>query len=324
MMNGMDARREEIIAWLNGIPAFTGGTLTTASADASFRRYFRLTKGGDTFVVMDAPPEKEPCEPFVRIALRLREADVHVPEIYAQDLKRGYLVLSDFGDLHYQEALEGDNREGLYDQALAEILKFQTGLRSQTEDLPVYDEDWIRMELEIFREWCLPDFPKDEYGALVSPLVEAFGEQPQTFVHRDFHCRNLLLPADGCIGVIDFQGAMRGPVTYDPVSLLRDCYVDNDENWIRRKALAHKQALEAAEFLPADLPDETFLRWLDLTGLQRHLKCVGIFHRLSQRDGKHGYLGDVPRVLRYAKQVLNHRPELVDLAAAVKQAKLAV
>ena len=318
----VDSRQEEIVDWLEGIRAFRGGHLTVASADASFRRYFRLEIGKETFVVMDAPPDKEPCEPFIRIARQLRSARVRVPQILEQDLKRGFLILSDFGDLHYQEAIEGPNRDNLYDRALGEILKLQTGLTEETTNLADYDEDWVRMELEIFREWCLPDFPQDDYQKITTFIVETFLEQPRVFVHRDFHCRNLLVLPDGNPGVIDFQGALHGPVTYDPVSLLRDCYVDNDEDWIREKALAHKSNLVEVNLIPDDLPDKTFLRWFDYTGLQRHLKCIGIFHRLKLRDGKDGYLADVPRVVRYVKTVLARWPELEPLQAIASDARL--
>ena len=322
MADMVDSRLEEIEHWLESLPEFRGGTLRVASADASFRRYFRLGVREQTFVVMDAPPDKEPCEPFVRIAEKLREAGVCVPEILEQDVDRGFLILTDFGDLHYQEALSGNDRERLYDLALAEILKLQSSLGNQLEDLGKYDEEWVRMELEIFREWCLPDMPKEEYVQTTRILVKSFLAQPAVFVHRDFHCRNLLVLEDGNPGVIDFQGALVGPITYDPVSLLRDCYVDNDEEWIRSKALAHKQGLTMNGLLSDDLPEEDYLRWFDFTGLQRHLKCIGIFHRLSIRDGKHGYLEDVPRVLGYAVNVMRRWPELKELESMVSQARL--
>tara|TARA_Y100000588_G_scaffold372828_1_gene445919 strand:+ start:47 stop:1021 length:975 start_codon:yes stop_codon:yes gene_type:complete len=318
----VDSRRDELLAWLKGMPEFAGGQLTVASADASFRRYFRWTIHGQSYVVMDAPPEKEPCESFVKIAKLLLQAGVRVPEIFAQDLERGFLVLSDFGDLHYQEAIEGKGRDNFYELALGEILKLQTGLREEAKTLPDYDEEWVRMELEIFREWCLPELPQEKYEKVTTLLVESFLEQPRIFVHRDFHCRNLLVLSDGNPGVIDFQGALHGPITYDPVSLLRDCYVDNDENWIASKALGHKSRLVESGILPSKLSDEAFLRWFDFTGLQRHLKCIGIFHRLKLRDGKGSYLADVPRVLGYSKTVLSRWPELEPLHSIVDQAQI--
>ena len=317
-----DLRKEAIQSWLNGLTDLRDGNLTVASADASFRRYFRLSRGQETYVVMDAPPYKEPCEPFVRIAGLLQGAEVRVPQILAQDLEQGFLALTDFGDLHYQEALQGPERDALYDRALAEILKLQTGLLKEANSLPDYDEDWVRMELEIFREWCHPNLPQEEYGEIVHPLVKAFLEQPKVFVHRDFHCRNLLVLEDGNPGVIDFQGAMRGPVTYDPVSLLRDCYVENQDEWVLEKAFAHKERLVEAGLLQRDLSDERFLRWFDLTGLQRHLKCIGIFHRLKLRDGKESYLADVPRILKYVETALSRWPELEPLRTMVSDAQL--
>ena len=318
----VDSRRDELLAWLEGIPEFAGGELAIASADASFRRYFRWTLKGRTYVVMDAPPDKEPCEPFVKIAEVLLKARVRVPEVLAKDLDRGFLVLSDFGDLHYQEAIEGKGRDNFYDLALGEILKLQTGLREEAKALNDYDEEWVRMELEIFREWCLPELPQEKYEKVTTLLVETFLEQPRVFVHRDFHCRNLLVLPDGNPGVIDFQGALHGPLTYDPVSLLRDCYVDNDEDWIASKALGHKSRLVDSGILPNELSDEAFLRWFDFTGLQRHLKCIGIFHRLKLRDGKGSYLADVPRVLSYSKTVLSRWPELEPLRSIVDQARI--
>ncbi len=317
-----DSRKMALQRWLADLPGFSEGELAIASEDASFRRYFRLTCKGDTFVVMDAPPDKEPCEPFVRIAELLLHAGVRVPRILAQDLEQGFLVLTDFGDLHYQEALAKPDRDVLYDRALAEILKLQTGLREEANTLPDYDEDWVRMELEIFREWCLPDFPEDQYHEIVTPVVTVFLEQPRVFVHRDFHCRNLLVLPDAQPGVIDFQGALHGPVTYDPVSLLRDCYVDNDEDWIREKALTQKCKLVDAGLTPSDLSDQEFLRWFDWVGLQRHLKCIGIFHRLKLRDGKDSYLADVPLVLRYVESVFSRWPELERLRVLTSTARI--
>ncbi|MFP6854191.1 MAG: phosphotransferase [Opitutales bacterium] len=322
MEEGEDLRRIALQSWLDDLPGFRGGDLVIASADASFRRYFRLTRAGQTFVVMDAPPEKEPCEPFVRIAELLLQSSVRVPEILAQDLDQGFLVLTDFGDLHYQEALAGPQRDALYDLALTEILNLQTKLLEEADHLPDYNENWVRMELEIFREWCHPDCPEKEYREIITPLVTTFLEQPRVFVHRDFHCRNLLLQPDGQPGVIDFQGALHGPVTYDPVSLLRDCYVANDDDWVQTKAFAHKDRLADNAILSRELDNETFLRWFDFVGLQRHLKCVGIFHRLHLRDGKDSYLADLPIVLGYVEKVISRWPELAPLRTIVSTANI--
>ena len=169
---------------------------------------------------MDAPPDLEPCEPFVRIGTHMREREINVPKIITHDLKRGFMVLSDFGDVHFQDLLEGPERDELYDLAISEILSFQSELANFAETLPSFDREWQKKELDIFREWCLPGLEKAVFEEALAPLVEAIDLIPRSFMHRDFHCRNLLIPSSDSIGVIDFQGAMLGPVTYDLVSLL--------------------------------------------------------------------------------------------------------
>jgi len=317
-----DERKEALELWLKKRTPFGHGRLETASADASFRRYFRLVENNRSFIAMDAPPELEPCEPFVRIGSYMRDLDINVPEIFAQDLNQGFLVLSDFGDVHFQDLLEGPDRIDLYDLAISEILKFQSKLSNFSETLPVFDPDWQRKELEIFREWCLPEIEKTEYEDTLSALVQAIDEIPKSFMHRDFHCRNILIQKPVQIGVIDFQGAMHGPVTYDLASLLRDCYVDNEEDWISEEVSSFQQALEQGSSSMPEMDDEDFLRWFDLTGLQRHLKCIGIFHRLKIRDGKEEYLKDVPRVKRYVETVLERNPELSDIQKLYEQAQM--
>jgi aminoglycoside/choline kinase family phosphotransferase len=318
----MDQRKEEMEAWLRDHTSFSADRLEVASADASFRRYFRFFEQGKPWIVMDAPPDLEPCEPFVRIGTQLREAGINVPKIIAQDLKLGFMVLSDFGDVHYQDVLDGPDRNELYDLAISEILKVQSGLSNFAETLPSFDREWQLKELDIFREWCLPGIEPTEYKQIVAPFANAIEAIPKSFMHRDFHCRNLLVPSPGKIGVIDLQGAMLGPVTYDLVSLLRDCYVENDEDWITEEVSSFQQALEQGKHSIAQVSDEDFLRWFDLTGLQRHLKCIGIFHRLKIRDGKENYLKDVPRVKRYVKTVLDRYPELSGIQKLYEQAQM--
>lgn len=271
---------------------------------------------------MDAPPDLEPCEPFVRIGSYMRDLGISVPEILAQDLEQGFIVLSDFGDVHFQDLLDGSDQEELYDLAIFEILTFQTELSNFAETLPSFDREWQLKELDIFREWCLPGIEPTEYEQVVAPLANAIEAIPKSFMHRDFHCRNLLVPSSGKIGVIDFQGAMLGPVTYDLVSLLRDCYVENDEDWITEEVSSFQQALEQSRKSIPEMSDEDFLRWFDLTGLQRHLKCIGIFHRLKIRDGKENYLKDVPRVKRYVETVLDRYPELSGIQKLYEQAQM--
>ncbi len=317
-----DDRMDNLCKWLHGSTRFQGIELETASEDASFRRYFRFHWQGKSYVVMDAPPDKEPCEPFLRIGNWMREAGVRVPEVFESKVEDGFLVLSDFGDLHYQEALEGTDRNHLYDLAVEEILRFQDRLATVSFELPVFDSAWQEKELDIFREWCLPDLSQEEYISRTSGLIEAVDQIPKTFMHRDFHCRNLLLTDEGKPGVIDFQGAMRGPITYDLVSLLRDCYVDNAPQWIDQKVRDYRESLIRQGSLKEEVKEAEFLRWFDLAGLQRHLKCIGIFHRLKLRDGKPAYLKDVPRISAYVETVLGRNPELSELRALMSDARI--
>ena len=302
--------------------SFKQPNLEVASTDASFRRYFRMSELGKSWIVMDAPPDLEPCEPFVRIAEQMQEAGINVPKIIAQDLKQGFLILSDFGDVHYLDVLDGPDREELYDLAISEILKFQSSLSNFAETLPTFDREWQLKELDIFREWCLPGIEQAEYAQVVTPLVDIIDGIPKSFMHRDFHSRNLLVPKPGKIGVIDFQGAMHGPVTYDLVSLLKDCYVGNYEDWIAEEVSSFQQALEQDNSSMDQISDDEFLRLFDLTGLQRHLKCIGIFHRLKIRDGKDGYLKDVPLVRWYVDAVLERYPELSGIQELYEQAEI--
>ena len=176
--------------------------------------------------------------------------------------------------------------------------------------------------MDIFREWCLPDLSQEEYISRTRGLIEAVDQIPKTFMHRDFHCRNLLLTEESKPGVIDFQGAMCGPITYDLVSLLRDCYVDNDPQWIDQKVSDYRMSLVRHGSLKDEVKEAEFLRWFDLAGLQRHLKCIGIFHRLKLRDGKPAYLRDVPRISAYVETVLGRNPKLSELRTLMSDARI--
>ena len=322
MISVVDERFALLAKWLDEHTPFSGSTLDVASADASFRRYFRINFDGQTYIVMDAPPELEDSKPFVQIGEWMKNSGLQVPEIFAKDLEIGFMVLSDFGDFHFQDALDKDNCDTLYDLAIDQIAKMQKSLIQSKEKLPAFDVTWQWKELDIFREWCLPNFSQDSFREKASALVNAVDQIPKAFMHRDFHCRNLLLRDDGSLGIIDFQGAMHGPVTYDMVSLLRDCYVDNDPKWIDQKVLAFHQASKASNLAIANATENEFLRWFDLAGLQRHLKCVGIFHRLKIRDHKPEYLKDVPRVLKYIHHVLDRHSDLENLRNLVNQATI--
>ena len=318
----VDNRRALLADWLQTETSFKDGELSIASADASFRRYFRLKHQGHSYIVMDAPPDLEASLTFVQIGEWMKKSGIHVPEIFAKDLELGFMVLSDFGDFHFQDALASEEKDDLYNLAINEIVKLQSALSKPEEKLPAFDSSWQTKELEIFREWCLPDTSKSDYQRITESLTNSIDQIPKAFMHRDFHCRNLLLCTDRKLGVIDFQGAMFGPVTYDLVSLLRDCYVDNKMEWITRKVIQFQKSLQEAGLQYAQVEPDEFTRWFDFSGLQRHLKCVGIFHRLKIRDQKPDYMKDVPRVLEYIYQVLDRHLELEELKNMVQQATI--
>ena len=308
----VDQRLLQLVQWLDADTRFGGMPVDTASADASFRRYFRITGPDSTWIAMDAPPEKEDSEPFVRIAGLMADSGVRVPEIYHSDLSKGFMVLEDFGNVHFEDALsQGGNRDALYDQALQAMLPVTTLPTETAKSLPPFDRTWMVKELLIFYEWFLAGdgAEKSDFDKWSNLLIDGILEQPLVVMHRDFHGRNLLMIEEGKeIGVIDFQGAMQGPLTYDLGSLLKDCYQDNPADWIRRQALGQKVRYEEA--FHAQWEDKEFLKWLDWTGLQRHLKVLGLFRRLHVRDGKDRYLKDLPRVWGYANDVLERYPEL--------------
>lgn len=288
--------------------------LETASADASFRRYFRVRTARGTRILMDAPPEHEDCRPFVRIAGLLRDAGVHAPEVIDADLDAGFLLLEDFGDETYLDAIAQPARAApLYGDALTALVRLQC----IAADVPAYDERLLRFELSLFKDWYLVRHLGVEPPAWLSDvndqLIAQALAQPQVFVHRDYHARNLMVVDGGNPGVLDFQDAVRGPVTYDLVSLLRDAYVgwsdDQVNAWLKEyRSLAVDAGVDCG-------PDaETFRRWFDLMGLQRQLKVAGIFARLNHRDGKARYLADIPRTLGYAQRAAARYPEFEPLA----------
>jgi aminoglycoside/choline kinase family phosphotransferase len=296
-----------------------------ASGDASFRRYFRLTQSGmPSRIVMDAPPPQEDCRPFAEMTARLRETGVHAPEILAMDLEQGFMVLEDFGDATLLPHLTQESADQLYGSAMTSLLTFQQG--AKTENLPAYDEPMLMREMQLFPDWLLEkhldlklsDDSKKMLARTFNALTEAALEQPKVFVHRDYHSRNLMLLSDNRLGVIDYQDAVLGPVTYDLVSLLRDCYIAWDDALVSRWCHAY---LEGA--IATGVMNEThrlrFKRWFDWMGVQRHLKASGIFARLNHRDGKTGYLGDIPRTLNYIVNVGKQYEELMPLSEFVSQ-----
>lgn len=316
-MHANDTRLELLIDWLETDLQLPIESIGPASSDASFRRYFRVRSGDVTRIVMDAPPPRENVRPFVAVAGLLREAGVQTPEIHAVDPERGFVLLGDFGNLNYLDLLTTDSADSLYADAFDALLSIQQRTAPGQVQLPVYDERLLRTELGIFHEWFLGrwlalDLSAGESAMLddVSSLLIASAiEQPRVVVHRDFHSRNLMVTEHSNPGVLDFQDAVSGPITYDLASLLRDCYIawplDRVQGWMEQ----YRDRLVAAGLLNADDAGR-FKRWFDLMGMQRHLKAAGIFARLQIRDGKAGYLKDIPRTLGYVTEVGQNYPEL--------------
>jgi aminoglycoside/choline kinase family phosphotransferase len=312
-----DIRRRALDQWVGDwLGAPVSGEV--ASADASFRRYFRYRHGGRTLVAMDAPPEQEDCRPFVDVAGRLARAGVAVPEILHQDLEQGFLLLTDMGRETWLTALDGGNADAWFDAALETLITQQRF--ADTQGLPEYDRALLRRELDLFPHWYLgehrglrPD--GDTAGRLETvfeTLIESALAQPRVFVHRDFMPRNLMV-SDPNPGVIDFQDAVAGPISYDLISLFKDAFLSWPEarvlEWLRDY---HRRAAAAGLPVPAAFDD--LLRWCDLMGAQRHLKVIGIFARIRHRDGKPKYLEDAPRFFAYLRTVIARRPdELGDL-----------
>ncbi len=292
--------------------------MTPASADASFRSYWRVRNGASSMVVMDAPPDKEPIAPWLDIGARLRAKGLHAPEVFASDAQLGFVLMEDLGERIYLPELNATSADALYADALAALERMQA---VDTAGLPVYDRAQLVMELELMPEWflrrhlgCVPNCEEwDVIEAAFTHLVHAALEQPACFVHRDYHSRNLLIAERNNPAVIDFQGAMHGPLTYDLASLLRDCYIAWPDARVDAWVEASRQRIAAA------VDTATFRRWFDLTGLQRHIKVLGIFCRLHHRDGKPGYLGDLPRVFAYVVDVARRHPALLDFSELLQR-----
>ena len=310
-------RLEALDYWLRHNAGLGELELRPLAGDASFRRYLRVHRGEETFIAVDAPPDKEDSRPFVRIAQLLRDIGLNAPQVLAADLDQGFMLLSDLGDELYLSALSDDSVERLYGDALGALATIQA-CGPNANGFPPYDEDLLRRELELFREWYLGrhlglTLSGPQHAVLdeaFQHLIDSALEQPRVFVHRDYHSRNLMVTRHNP-GILDFQDAVIGPVTYDLVSLLRDCYVDWPDRRVIDWALGyHELALHSGVLTDED--EERFVRWFDWMGVQRHLKASGIFARLSYRDGKHAYLNDIPRTLGYVLAVCASYPTLRD------------
>ena len=314
-----DSRRAAVESWLAAQLRGARFSLTPASVDASFRRYFRASlPDGRSYVVMDAPPEQEDCRPFVHVARLLRAAGVHAPEVHAEDLAQGFLLLGDLGTQTYLQELNADNAARLLGDATDALLRWQ--LATRPGELPPYDEALLRREMDLFPEWYvsrhlgveLSNAQKAELEGIYRLLVKSALAQPAVYVHRDYMPRNLMV-SEPNPGVLDFQDAVLGPITYDMVSLLRDAFVSWDEERVLDWSVRYWEKAKRAG-LPVETGFAEFWRAFEWMGLQRHLKVLGIFARINYRDGKPKYLEDTPRFIRYARAVSERYAALAPLA----------
>lgn len=320
-MTTFDTRTTAILYWLENELSLKIKSFQLASSDASFRRYFRVEHSEGSYIVMDAPPDKENTAPFIKVATLLKHAKVNVPQIYHKDVTQGFLLLDDFGSQCLLEQLNDDSADELYQNALAELFKIQQATNSHTVQLPSYDEELLIEELNLFYDWFTQrllgkSIPASLQKELNKCLIKSALEQPQVCVHRDYHSRNLMYLKTNPVGVIDFQDAVIGAITYDLVSLLRDCYISWSPEQLDKWLKEYYQTLINAEML--SVPFTTFKRWFDLMGLQRHMKAIGIFSRLHLRDNKSTYLQDIPRTMRYVEHVCENYPELSEFSQWLK------
>ena len=311
-----DHRQIEIENWLKAVSGGQIDNLRPASSDASFRRYFRFEMEGQSWIAMDAPPPQENVAPFIKISELLHRHGLQVPVVNAADVARGFLWLDDLGVDDYLSNLNDATVDALYRDALSALVKIQKIQITDLMDFPQYDEPLLIRELNVFREWFLrgllsleeSDREKRILGEVWGLLVASALKQPKVMVHRDFHSRNLMKTDHGNPGILDFQDAVLGPVTYDLVSLLRDCYIEWSDTQVENFVGQYWETLIANGMLFESL--ETFRKWFDLMGIQRHLKAIGIFSRLKIRDQKPGYLKDIPRTMGYVLRVSERYPEL--------------
>ncbi len=308
----------KIKEWLKTTP-YNQHAIEVASADASFRKYYRLSKEGKTFVVMDSSLEKESLLAFLEITLKLRDVEVNAPKILEQNLEDGFLILEDFGSTHYLDILDEKNYKILYAKAIDTIITMQ---KADIKELPAYDRDFLHLEMDYMQEWYIEKFldktldEKEELtlkNSLDAISLVVLSQPQDVFVHRDFHSRNLMLKSDDRLCVIYYLDAMSGAITYDLVSLLKDCYIEYEREDIECLALSFRDKIGL------DVSDEEFIKWFDFMGLQRHIKVLGIFSRLFLRDKKDGYLKDIPLTLKYTIQTASRYEQTKELATLLEK-----
>ena len=303
-------RHQQLVSWLDE-NKFDTDSLSTLSKDASFRQYFRVMKNTKSYAVMDCPPDKENLASFLRITDKLQKAKLNVPEIFESDEENGFLVMTDLGDDLYAKKLNDETVYCLYTDALEAIVKMQT--KVDYLDLKNFDSIF-EQENKLFIEWFLQkhldikldDDAKNEMIIEFNKINAVIRSIPKAFVHRDYHSRNLLVTDINNPGIIDYQDAVIGPVTYDLVSLLKDCYVTWNDGLIEDMMESFFTRMKSSNM--NNISD--FRYWFEITGLQRHIKAIGIFSRLNYRDGKNNYLNDIPRTYKYLEKVLNKYEEL--------------
>jgi N-acetylmuramate 1-kinase len=327
-MEILDERKKALLKWLTESCHLHEVSLEKIPHDASFRRYFRVITPIRTYVVMDAPPRYENCQPFIAVAKALKKHGLEVPDVYYADLKLGFLLLTDLGDQSYLKALNANNANLLYSEALQALVKIQACPTVEGLIIPPFNGERMWQEFYCFKEWFLEKLLGLRLGAMqmnlekcFKLLVESAANQPQVFMHRDYHANNLMVLPDNKVGVLDFQDAFIGPVTYDLVSLLRDCYI----SWPDKQAVTW--ALEYLSYLQArgdllDVSQEEFLYWFDLMGLERHLKALFTFARKYVRDQSYKYLHYIPRTLHYLLTVSLRYPQFKDLHYYLEQTVL--
>lgn len=309
-----DARRVRLGEWAAEVLGSGSLDIAPASADASFRRYFRIVRGAESFIAMDAPPDKEDVRPFLKVAGLLQAAGVHVPRVLAEDVTHGYLLLSDLGTRTYLDVLNEDNAPELFNAAIDALISWQ--LASRPGVLPPYDEALLRRELSLFPDWYvarhlqveLNDRQRATLENMFALIVNTNLAQPSVFVHRDYMPRNLMVSTPNP-GVLDFQDAVYGPITYDVASLFRDAFISWPEASVLDGAARYWERARQAG-LPVHADFGAFYRDMEWMGLQRHLKVLGIFARINYRDGKPRYLADTPRFINYVRQVSGRYDEL--------------
>lgn len=317
-----DQRELKLQAWCEAVTGYRQQQLQPVSGDASFRRYFRCSDGHRSYIAVDAPPPQESLQPFMAVAAAYAEQGLVVPTVVAADEHHGFMLQDDLGSALLLGELTAKSMVDYYQQALTDLMKIMRVTDTDLGPLPLFDRALLERELALFHDWLvkthlglsMSEQQQRMWSEFCEAMISNALEQPQVGVHRDFHSRNIMVQA-GRLAYIDFQDAVVGPITYDAVSLLRDCYVDWSPADIQRLSQGFFEQLQAEQLITASVTLSQWQRWFDLMGMQRHTKAAGIFARLYHRDGKSGYLQDIPRTVNYLVRVSAHYPEFADYRA---------